>query len=283
MEKLEITKPVLWITPEHTWWFPRTIEHSVVIYDITDDWVHATSLSQREATEIKNNDRLMTARADIVFTVSHDLHQKKKDHHTNVVYMPNGVRPDIYDNAEVYRPPELQGIEHPIAGYTGSLHTDRLDMDLIQFISSNSDIYQVFIGPDYLDAKSRSALKTMDRVLLIPSQPPERLGVYVNCFDVCHIPHLLNDFTHSLDPIKAYEYLASGKPIVSVTLRGLAHLDDFIDTQSEYQAYCDALIKAIDGQAKSDPESRRAKGRENSWSERANQILKHIQEYIPNN
>lgn len=278
---LKFDTPLLWLTPEYAWFLARDIPHSLVVYDITDDWVHAASLPEREAREIRDNDRRLTAAADIVFTVSHDLFKKKKAAHTNVIYMPNGVRPHMYEIDTAPMPAELESVKRPIAGYTGSLHTDRIDPDLIDYISRNSNFSQVFVGPDLLDAATRQRLDAMERVFLVPQQPLDRLPHFTCHFDICHIPHVQNDFTNSLDPIKAYEYLATGRPIVSVALRGLSHLADFMDMADDYESYVDALNRNMSGTQKSTPDQRRAEARTHSWSARADSILKHVRDAMP--
>jgi glycosyltransferase involved in cell wall biosynthesis len=269
--------PVLWLNPEYAVWMTGALEHGPVVYDVTDGWTHAASLPARELARIRRDDALMLQRADIVFTVSHDLFAKKKPLHPNVVLMPNGVRPGLYDISAAPRPPELQGIDGPIAGYTGSLHTDRIDPDLIEYLSRSGAFTQVFVGPNYLDASTNRRLAALRNVRLIPAQPYHRLPAFVFHFDVCSIPHAVTDFTHSLDPIKAYEYLAAGKPIVCTAVRGMAPLASFAHIMDNYESYGQTISRIIAGHIATDAAALKAESRKHSWSARAKDILGHIE------
>jgi glycosyltransferase involved in cell wall biosynthesis len=277
---LDMKRPVLWINPEYAWFLTEDVAHAAAVYDITDDWTHAASLPEREAREIRDNDRRMTAAADIIFTVSHDLFHKKVNAHTSVVYMPNGVNPDMYEAGGAPAPREMDAMPRPVAGYTGTLHADRLDADLIEHVSQQGGVSQVFVGPDLLDAATRRRFQALERVFLVPAQPVERLPQFTSQFDVCHIPHLCTSFTHSLDPIKAYEYLATGRPIVSVPLRGLAHLEPFIDMAEDSDAYAELLERNVRGMEKCSAGDRRAEARRHSWSARADSILERIRDIL---
>lgn len=275
--RLGFHKPVLWLNPEYAVWMIDALDHGPVVYDVTDDWTHAASLPAREREQIRRNDALMLRRADIVFTVSPDLFEAKKPHHPNVLLMPNGVRPDLYDIAAAPRPHELDGIAGPIAGYTGSLHTDRLDIELIEYLSRNGDFTQIFVGPNYLDAAANRRLAALENVRLIPAQPYHRLPAFVFHFDVCSIPHAVTDFTHSLDPIKAYEYMAAGKPIVCPDLRGMAPLAAFARITGGYEHYLQTIRDILGGRITPDTAALKAEARRHSWAARANEILAHIE------
>lgn len=272
-----LREPVLWINPEYAVWMIDALEHGPVIYDITDDWTHAASLPARELAQIRRNDALMLQRADIVFTVSPDLFEKKKPLHPNVVLMPNGVRPELYDIDTATRPPELNGISGPIAGYTGSLHTDRLDLDLIEYLSHEENFTQVFVGPNYLDAAANRRIAALRNVHLIPAQPYHRLPAFVFHFDICSIPHAVTDFTHSLDPIKAYEYLAAGKPIVCTAVRGMAPLAAFAHIAGDYKQYAKIISDTLGGRIAADMAALKSEARNHSWPARARDILGRIE------
>lgn len=276
LSALKMERPILWINPEYARWLPDVVPHSLVIYDVTDDWPLA-DLSARERAEITADDRAMLERADIVFTVSNDLYKKKAPYNPNTIFMPNGVDADLYGAAiGGPKPPELEGLPGPLVGYTGSLHEDRIDAGLIEYLSANGNFTQVFVGPDYLGAATRRRLRSLPNCVFISAQPHDRLPAFLNAFDVCCIPHVVSPFTNSLDPIKAYEYLASGKPSVSVNVDGVAPLADHIDIASSREEYLKKIRLALEGKGKSDAKSRIFAARQHSWQRRADEIFSHI-------
>ena len=191
--------------------------------------------------------------------------------------MPNGVDADLYGRAICGpKPVELEALPGPIAGYTGSLHEDRIDAALIEYLSSKGNFTQVFVGPDYLGAATRRRLRSLPNVVFIPTQPYNRLPAFLSAFDVCCIPHVVSPFTNSLDPIKAYEYLASGKPVVSVDVDGIAPLADHIDIAAGPEDFLEKIRLALRGEGKSDPQSRIFAARQHSWQRRTDEIFSYI-------
>lgn len=63
--------------------------------------------------------------------------------------------------------------------------------------------------------------KLMDRVIMTGHQPYEAIPGLVAAADVCLLPSLFNDTTRDIVPMKVYEYLAAGKPVVASALPGL--------------------------------------------------------------
>ena len=191
--------------------------------------------------------------------------------------MPNGVDPKLYGISGASRPRELDHITTPIVGYTGSLHDDRLDTGLIEFLARDNRFHQVFVGPDYLKPATRNRLAAHKNITLVPSQPYHRLPAFVCHFDVCSIPHSVNPFTNSLDPIKAYEYLAAGKPIVSVDVDGVRPFFELVEIATGHEDFLAKIIMTLEGRHKSDPASRRLFADRNSWRARSAEIMFHIE------
>ena len=96
-------------------------------------------------------------------------------------------------------------------------------------------------------------------------------------FDVCSIPHAVTDFTHSLDPIKAYEYLAAGKPIVCTAVRGMAPLAAFAHIAGGHAQYATIITDLLGGRIATDMDALKSEARKHSWPARARDILGHIE------
>ncbi|HOX28878.1 MAG TPA: hypothetical protein PLQ76_06985, partial [bacterium] len=206
IRSLSLGSPVLWITPEYGVHLLHGVPHIFAVYDVTDDWTTA-SIPDKQRRRIEADDRRLLSLADMVFTVSPRLHEQKSARRPDAVLMPNGVIPEMYDIPTPPEPPELSGVTRPIAGYTGTLHEDRIDVDLVLELSSRAKdgLSFVFVGPNLLGEKAAAALASRRNIRLISAQPFFRLPDFVAHFDTCMIPHVLTPFTHSLDPIKAYE------------------------------------------------------------------------------
>ena len=104
----------------------------------------------------------------------------------------------------------------------------------------------------------------------------ERIPDYMRAFDVCITPHKVTAFTESLNPIKLWEYLAAGKPIVSAPVAGFRDFPDLVYLARD----CDGFVTAIE-QALQEPlcksAARRAEARRHSWEGRFDLVVKLLE------
>ena len=277
----EIKNYILWINPEYGVHLLPYLSPDLVVYDVTDDWTQAR-LPEREKNEIKENDRLMIKSADVVLAVSQSLYEKKQKQGGKVFLVPNGVAVELYDG--VYpMPSDLAALPRPVLGYVGTLHPQRLDVELIEKISRKNDnnFSIALVGPDLLLPSMRERLRRLPRVHLLGAKSYFEVPAYITHFDVCLIPHRIDAFTTSLNPIKVYEYLAAGKPIVSTLLAGVEEFARFIAAVKSPEDFIEAALR-LSGEGKpSDADERLGAARANSWKARVGQILKIIETIKP--
>jgi glycosyltransferase involved in cell wall biosynthesis len=139
-----------------------------------------------------------------------------------VELIPNGVDVGLFRTARP-RPPDLPPA--PVALYVGTLHTWRIDIPLvIELAESLPDVEVVLVGPNNLPGEVSDQLERVPGIHILGARPYEQIPAYMQHADVIVIPHLVNPFTESLDPIKAYECLAAGRPTVSTPVAGFREL-----------------------------------------------------------
>lgn len=112
-------------------------------------------------------------------------------------------------------PGELKQISKPIIGYIGYVSAWRIDLELLKYLAENLPQYNiVLIGPvDVLF--DMEAVKEYSNLYFIESKPVTELPKYINCFDICINPQVLNKATVGNYPRKIDEYLAMGKAVVA--------------------------------------------------------------------
>jgi glycosyltransferase involved in cell wall biosynthesis len=112
-----------------------------------------------------------------------------------------------------------------VAVYVGSLHTGRVDVPLVlELAAARPDVQVVLVGPSSLPADVTEQLERVTNIHLLGSRPYGQVPAYMQHADVVIIPHMVNPFTESLDPIKAYECLAVGRPTVATPVAGFREL-----------------------------------------------------------
>jgi teichuronic acid biosynthesis glycosyltransferase TuaH len=196
---------------------------SPVLYDITDDWLAA----QRPPAEIARlaaaEDRLLAGAAAVV-VCSAGLARTKGARRRDVVVVTNGVDAAAYLR-QLERPPDLPAGR--VVLYAGTLHADRLDLALCERTAAalGDGGTLVLLGPDALESTDRARLVAAGVALLGP-RPFDAVPAYLRHADVLVVPHVVDAFTDSLDPIKLYEYRAAGRPVVSTPVAGFRDAAD---------------------------------------------------------
>lgn len=250
---------------------PRT----QLIYDITDDWTHATAPAHI-LEQIKADDQWMLAHADDVIVCSDDLYRNKVESCNKIHLIRNGVTIEPYlpeSLANKTIPKDIQ-FSTTVAGYVGTLHEDRLDVELIVNVANKlTNVQFVFVGPNSLSANSTAALQSLPNCHILGARPYDTVPSYLAGFDICITPHVVTPFTESLDPIKMYEYMATGKPIVATACAGFRDLDSLIYVARN----CDQFVDLIE-QAKTEKSERTLAridwARKQTWEQRVDDIEK---------
>lgn len=210
------------------------------VYDITDDWLDSNE-SGRELVRRERRERVMLNAADEVVVCSPTLAERRsalRDVH---------VIPNAVDTAH-FRRPQPRPADLPngrTAVYVGTLHDDRIDVELVEELAEDlPELQVVLVGPDCLSDASRRALGRHGNVLLLDRRPYSSVPGYLQHADVVVVPHLVSPFTDSLDPIKAYECLAVGTPTVATAVQGFRDLGGPIVT-TEREGFSDAVRHAL--------------------------------------
>jgi teichuronic acid biosynthesis glycosyltransferase TuaH len=191
------------------------------VYDVTDDWRSSQMSDERRAELVAAEDVLAGAANTIVCNeVLRDRWRERYGVVAPIVH--NGVDTRAYANAA---PIELPG-SAPHVMYVGTLHRERLDVELLIRIAGSGSIGTLhLVGPDHFDDDSRRQLQSLDNVALHGAIPHLDVPQWMASADVLICPHLVDAFTLSLDAIKSFEYLASGRPILATPTSGFQSLD----------------------------------------------------------
>ena len=106
------------------------------------------------------------------------------------------------------------------------------------------------MSDDFLRQMSSSA-----NVHFLGGRPAERLGEYIQHFDVCTMPYVVDDYTKFIYPGKMHEYLASGNPVVSTPVRSVQEFEDVITIAGNAREWSMAIEQAL-GEKEKTPERR---------------------------
>lgn len=212
-----------------------------VVYDITDDWLLLQSTAPRQLARLRRQEEALMAQARAVVVCSPAL-AASRGTVRQVVLIPNGVDLDHFRTPR-RRPPDLP--PSPTAVYVGTLHDDRLDLDLcVKLADTVSGLELVLIGPSSLSRTATARLSARANVRLLGARPYDDVPAYLQHADVVVVPHLVTPFTESLDPIKAYECLAVDTPVVATPVAGFRELDGQVELGVN-EEFCAAVRRAL--------------------------------------
>lgn len=272
LHKLPGEEVLLWLThPLQVWALDAFPERALACYDWTDDWAAFNVLPVEDPrTLIAANQRTIRG-VDQVFAVSEDLTRRAASLNPHTDRAPNASDPQRLGDAEAAAP-ELEQMSRPIVGYIGQI-ADKVDYALIGEISQARPNWSfVFVGPVWYTRQALvDSLGARPNVHFLGARPYESLSAYLREFDVCIMPHVRNALTRSMDPTKLYDYMVTGKPIVSTEVAGLERFPDVVYTGNTSQAFLSALDRAIaeNGRLR---QRRLAYARANTWPHRADEI-----------
>jgi teichuronic acid biosynthesis glycosyltransferase TuaH len=159
--------------------------------------------------------------ADLVYANSFDTTKWFKETRPEALYIPNGVDNERFNPANHYSLPEdIKSIRRPIVGYAGKMQ-ELFDVELLLAVANAlPEVSFVCIGQQ-INPKWTKPLWTCPNIHYLGDKHYDSLPHYLASFDICMIP--ANVFRqHGGDPIKFYEYLAMGKPIVTTNIGGVS-------------------------------------------------------------
>lgn len=274
-KRLGMYRPIVWVNAHQAGHVAGEMDESALIYDVTDDW---TSFDQppwlRQRTI--EQDEMLCRRADAVIVCSKRLYDMKSDLVSGDLHLiANGVNAGHYDavmDGVGDLPPAARSWPRPVFGYTGTIHPDRVDIELVHQIADQMQSGSlVFIGPNHLSEIESRMLSQTGRVILHGPAPYDVLPQLMRGFDACIVPHRTTEFVESLQPIKLWEYLAAGKPIVSTDVAGFRDFPQFVRIAADAGDFASGMREALSEQPDLSAQ-RRAEARRHSWASRVDQV-----------
>jgi GT2 family glycosyltransferase/glycosyltransferase involved in cell wall biosynthesis len=213
------------------------------------------------------DERRLISESDLVAATSRPLLEKVRRIRPDVLALPNGGDAARFEALPARSASPLSRLPRPVIGYYGAIAA-WFDVASVAEASRRHPEWSVALVGDASGA-SLEALEGRPNVHRYGEVPYDALAAYVAGFDVCTIPFERTPLTEATNPVKLYEYLATGKPVVA---RRLPEIEPFENVVLLYGAGED-FATALEAAVREDPASglavrRRALARENTWEMR---------------
>jgi GT2 family glycosyltransferase len=235
-----------------------------VVYDCMDNHAGFSVITP----EMLGQEGALTSSADLVVVSSPFLEAEARRHNRNVLLLRNACE---YEHFAL--PTKAPGAR-PVIGYYGALE-DWIDADLVADVAAlRPDWSFILVGrPVSID---QSRLKRLPNVALPGEQPYALVPGWLHQFDVAIIPFKRTPLTEATNPVKAYEMLAAGKPIVSVPIPEMVALGPLVRLASTAEEMVRAIEDALRPETAEVIEARRAFAREHTWDRRFASLAKAL-------
>jgi glycosyltransferase involved in cell wall biosynthesis len=271
--RLGLRRPILWAYVPQAESLLSALDPELVVYHCVDDIAVQAGI---DAPSFRAAERRFAARADLVLASAPALAERLRAISDNVLDAPNVADTELFAGALQPGPidPAIAALPRPTVVFTGAIVATKLDLalliELARLRRSWSFALVGPIGPG--DPRTDvSSLAAEPNVHLLGPRAYDELPDVLRGADAGLIPYSRNELTESIFPMKVYEYLAAGLPVVATPLPALAEVAD-VATAADAQAIAELLERAL---AEDGPEQRAQRSRaaaSHSWDQRLEEI-----------
>lgn len=275
----QFTNPVQWFyDPMAVTAFAGRMGEVLTVYDCMDE----LSKFRGAPPDIVSREAELLARADVVFTGGRKLFESKSRYNSNCHFYGCGVDGEHFGKARqesTALPADIADLPKPIWGYFGVVD-ERMDYELIaRLADENSGGSVVMVGPaikvDPRNLPQRANLHWLGQ------RTYADLPAYCKGFDVCMMPFALNEATEFINPTKALEYMAAGKPIVSTAVTDVVrNFGAIVKIAHSPEEFVSACRVAGETDQTAIIERGRKMAAENSWESIVNHLESHVEEAL---
>lgn len=279
-QRLGMRAPVALVLSPYGRWLSEGIPAAARVYYAVDEWTAFGGLEAHREWLRREEEALLRG-ADVALAVSPRLLQRFKTVQPRSYLLQNAADVDHFSPQRLAASaphPALAALPRPRVGFVGQVD-ERLDQDLLVYLSGARPHWQFVLAGRVKEGVDVSRIAGRGNIQLLGYQPYVDLPSVLSGVDACVVPYRLTTLTQSCNPLKVYEYLATGLPVVATPLEGLNACRDAVVTADSPEAFLDALDAAI-----ADPsagrEGRLVVARDNAWDARTSELEDRLEEAL---
>lgn len=275
----DFQNPVQWFyDPMAVTAFAGHLNERALVYDCMDQ----LSQFKDAPVELVRRERELLAVADVVFAGGPKIWTAKREENANCFCYGCGVDVEHFGTARQAAtriPPEMEELTRPVLGYFGVVD-ERIDYDLLAALADHDPRWNiVIVGPTAkVDARSfprRANLRWLG------GRDYARLPAYAKAFDVCLMPFAINAATEFINPTKALEYMATGRPIVSSAIEDvILQFHNIITVAHSHEDFIAACERQCTRPNAARVRRGLQKARAHSWDSIVTQLESHIEDVL---
>ena len=282
MTWLHLRAEILWTYNPLTVEFLAPSKFGAVIYHCVDEMKAVPGMPV--GVLVRSEHELVRC-ADVIFTTAPSLADDRRKINANTYYHGNVADYEHFSKAlgsQIEIPEDLVRIPEPRLGFVGAISGYKLDFSLLRKLAEAHPEWSIVLigevgeGDPWTDV---SELRGLRNLHLLGPRAYSELPCYLKGIQVALLPNLLNEYTASMFPMKFFEYLAAGLPVVSVNLPALREHSDVALVTKTPEEFIRAVENAL---AKRGPslDARLARAQRNTYASRTDAMLEIVDRIV---
>lgn len=283
------TKLILWLGHPRAIEARQHLEPALTVYDCYDAFGEFEE-EARQAEQTKELEAKALTEADLVLATARLLYQKCAPANPHSYLVPNGAEIAHFQQEQPAKPSQQWGgvdidalaAKGKVVGYIGDMGEWFDHMLMISTAQLNPKIAFVFIGPVN---KPIESLVQLRNTYFTGRVPYAELPYYVSRFDACIIPFLNSPVTEVVNPIKMYEYFATGKPVVTTDFPEIRDYEGLLAIGNNGRAFYTKLEMELNLSGNTPQKDwvvalRKQVAAENTWAVRIAQVVELLSQAL---
>lgn len=222
---------------------------------------------------------------DLVFTHAEGLRQLYQPFARRAILLVPSAADVTHFQSSLEINPEIAQISQPRLGIVGTLD-DRIDIEMLSILArQHPDWHLIFIGHIRSERLNLAPLLALKNVHHLGKRSFQELPEFLNGMNVNLVPYVINEMTRFISPLKVYEYLAVGKPVVSVDLPEVRRLSEWVtivptlhgEADQRAQAFAAGIQKALDANTPGLESELRKAAWQHTWDKRVDKMWENIE------
>ncbi len=272
-------------------WLMDAVNPRGRLYYAEDEWTGFAGLTDAMRRDLRHAEEHVLRTVDVALAVSPRLVERMRQLHPQTRLLENAVDTDHFSPAaldsaplhpalaEILSPDNpSQSVSQPrrVVGFVGQVD-HRLDRDLLAAVARDRPGVQFVLVGRVIEPERFTDLVKLPNVHLVGYVPYEQLPAAMKPFDACMLPYVHSELTESCNPLKLFEYMATGRPVVARPLAGIVALREVVrlaDVAESFKAELDAAL--------ADPaagrEARLDAAGQNTWEQRTLQFEAYLEQ-----
>ena len=266
--------PIAWVYSPYAVHLLDAVKPSRVVYHLVDD---LAAVPGADRAAIREAEARLMARADAIVCTERSLYDRARRIAPEAAHL----LPNVADFAHFSRPGacadprlgRLRALPHPRIVFAGHLANHKVDVELIDALATRHPQWQwVLIGPVWEGEGSAEAFDRLDRhpqITRLGHVDYHDLPAFLHEADVLAVPYRLNEVTRAVSPLKLFEYLATGRPVVTSPLPSMLPYGGAVGIADGVEPWSAALAGALEN-PHAGTRQRRALARRHDWEQQIN-------------